>query len=50
LAWLSAPAAWALVRFVNRTSGRPLNRALAGTGQLTLFFGLLYAAGLLLGL
>jgi 1,4-dihydroxy-2-naphthoate polyprenyltransferase len=41
-------AAW-LVRFVARTEGRPLNRALKRTGQLHLLFGLLFAIALWVG-
>ena len=44
----SVPMAFAITRYVWRESGRALNRALAGTGQLTLMFGLLYALGLLI--
>jgi 1,4-dihydroxy-2-naphthoate octaprenyltransferase len=44
----SVPMAFAITRFVWSESGRALNRALAGTGQLTLMFGLLYALGLLI--
>ncbi len=48
LAWLSAPLALALVRTVATVEGRPLNRALAGTGQLALAFSLLFSLGLVL--
>ena len=48
LAWLSLPLAFQMMGVVNRESGRPLNQALAGTGRLTLLFGLLYSAGLIL--
>jgi 1,4-dihydroxy-2-naphthoate octaprenyltransferase len=48
LAWLSAPLAYRVLGVVFRQSGRPLNQALASTGQLTLFYGLLYSVGLLL--
>jgi len=47
LAWLSLPLAYRWNRFVWAQAGRPLNLALAGTGQLTLVFGLLLAVGLL---
>jgi len=40
--------AYKLVKMVFTQTGRPLNRALAGTGQLDLFFGLLFSAGLVL--
>jgi 1,4-dihydroxy-2-naphthoate octaprenyltransferase len=48
LPWLSLPLAVSLVRTVFREQGRPLNRALAGTGRLHMLFGLLLAIGLLL--
>jgi 1,4-dihydroxy-2-naphthoate octaprenyltransferase len=46
---LSLPLAVWLVRFVSRTEGRPLNRALKRTGQLHLLFGVLFAIALWLG-
>jgi 1,4-dihydroxy-2-naphthoate octaprenyltransferase len=46
---LSLPLAVALVRYVNRTQGRPLNLALTRTGQLHLLFGVLFAAALWVG-
>lgn len=46
---LTLPLAAALVRTVFLVEGRPLNRALAGTGRLHLVFGVLFAIGLLLG-
>jgi 1,4-dihydroxy-2-naphthoate octaprenyltransferase len=46
---LSLPMGVWLVRFVNQTEGRPLNRALKQTGQLHLLFGVLFAAALWLG-
>ncbi|WP_298404011.1 1,4-dihydroxy-2-naphthoate polyprenyltransferase [uncultured Chloroflexus sp.] len=49
LAWLTAPMALNLIDFVNRERGRALNKALVGTGRLHLFFGVLFAIGLLLG-
>jgi 1,4-dihydroxy-2-naphthoate polyprenyltransferase len=49
LSWLSIPLAVRWARFVSAQSGRPLNRALGGTGQLTLLYGLLFALGLVLG-
>jgi 1,4-dihydroxy-2-naphthoate octaprenyltransferase len=48
LPWLSLPLAVSLVRTVFREQGRPLNRALGGTGRLHMLFGLLLAIGLLL--
>lgn len=47
LVLISAPRAAQWVRYVFATAGRPLNAALGGTGQLALFYALLYAAGLL---
>ena len=46
---LTLPIAVALIRTVFAEQGRPLNRALAGTGRLHLLFGVLLAIGLLLG-
>jgi 1,4-dihydroxy-2-naphthoate octaprenyltransferase len=48
LSWLTAPLAVSLVRMVLNVKGRPLNRALAGTGQLVLAFGVLFSLGLVL--
>ena len=48
LTWLAAPLGLRWVRFTRRETGRALNQALAGTGQLELIYGLLLAAGLLL--
>lgn len=48
LAWLSLPLAWRTWQVVSKTSGRPLNEALAGTGQTTLVFSLLFLAGILI--
>ncbi len=47
LSWLSLPLALHLVHFVFTQEGRPLNLALARTGQLELLFGVLFALGLL---
>ena len=44
---LTLPLAVTLVRAVFGAQGRPLNRALAGTGRLHLLFGVLLAVGLL---
>jgi 1,4-dihydroxy-2-naphthoate octaprenyltransferase len=44
---LTLPLALPLIRTVFTVQGRPLNRALAGTGRLHLLFGVLLAAGLL---
>jgi 1,4-dihydroxy-2-naphthoate octaprenyltransferase len=46
---LTLPIAVSLIRTVFAEQGRTLNRALAGTGRLHLLFGVLLAAGLLLG-
>jgi 1,4-dihydroxy-2-naphthoate polyprenyltransferase len=44
---LTLPIAVALIRTVFSVEGRPLNRALAGTGRLHLLFGVLLTIGLL---
>ena len=48
LAWFSIPLSLKLARLVNRESGRALNQALAGTGRLTLVFGVCYSVGLVI--
>jgi 1,4-dihydroxy-2-naphthoate polyprenyltransferase len=48
LYWLSLPWALRMLRDVWRDEGRPLNKALAGTGRLTLIFGVLFSLGLVL--
>ncbi|NJC95495.1 MAG: 1,4-dihydroxy-2-naphthoate polyprenyltransferase [Anaerolineales bacterium] len=48
LAWLSLPIAYQATRLVLTQKGRPLNMALAQTGQTALAFSLLFWAGLLL--
>ncbi len=48
LTWLMLPQAVRLVRFISTQEGRPLNQALAGTGQFELFFGILFALGMAL--
>lgn len=48
LAWLSAPLAYLATRSVYTETGRALNRALAGTGQVTLAFSVLFALGVLI--
>ncbi|PKO13094.1 MAG: 1,4-dihydroxy-2-naphthoate polyprenyltransferase [Chloroflexi bacterium HGW-Chloroflexi-10] len=48
LCWLSLPFIFSLTSAVLNQSGRILNKTLAGTGQLTLMFALLYALGLVL--
>jgi 1,4-dihydroxy-2-naphthoate octaprenyltransferase len=45
---LTLPIAVALVRTVFSVEGRPLNRALAGTGRLHMLFGILLTIGLLI--
>ncbi|MBP1694731.1 MAG: 1,4-dihydroxy-2-naphthoate polyprenyltransferase [Chloroflexi bacterium] len=49
LAWLSIPLGVSLVRDVWTKKGRPLNKALGGTGQLALLFSLLFSLGLVIG-
>ncbi len=46
---LSLPLAYRTTRIVFTHVGRPLNEALAGTGQTTLAFSVLFAIGMLLG-
>jgi 1,4-dihydroxy-2-naphthoate octaprenyltransferase len=46
---LTVPAALALARAVARERGAPMNRLLFGTARLELVFGLLFAAGIVLG-
>ncbi len=46
--WLSLPWALKVARDVWRDEGRPLNKSLAGTGQLTLIYGVLLSLGLVL--
>lgn len=48
LAWLSLPLAWRTWGIVREQAGRPLNAALAGTGQTTLVYSLLFFSGMLL--
>jgi len=48
LAWISLPLAIRQNQMVWRMEGRPLNQALAGTGQLTLAYALLFSLGLLI--
>lgn len=47
LAWLTLPMAIQVTRIVWTEPGRPLNRGLVGIGRLHLFFGVLFAIGLL---
>ncbi len=48
LVWLSAPKAWKVARQVQTESGRPLNQALAGTGQISLIYSILFFIGIAL--
>ncbi|MGB8213982.1 MAG: 1,4-dihydroxy-2-naphthoate polyprenyltransferase [Anaerolineales bacterium] len=48
IAWLSLPLAWKLAQVVSTQTGRALNAALGGTGQLALVFNLLFLVGMLL--
>ena len=47
LSWLSLPQAIMLYREFSQTSGRELNKTLAGTAQLALVFAILFALGIL---
>ena len=47
LAWLSIPIAWNTLRVVFTQEGRPLNAALAGTGQTALAYSVLFWLGIL---
>ena len=49
LAWLSIPLGWRTWQIVRMQAGPPLNAALAGTGQTTLVYSLLFFVGMLLG-
>jgi len=49
LAWLSIPLGWRTWQIVREQAGRPLNAALAGTGQTALLYSLLFFVGMLLG-
>lgn len=48
LTWFSLPLAWSQVQLILKTTGRPLNQALAGTARLELLFGILFSAGLII--
>ncbi len=48
LAWLSLPLAWTATQVILTQRGRPLNAALAATGQTALAFSLLFFVGILL--
>ena len=47
LAWLSIPIAWKTMRAVFTQEGRPLNAALAGTGQTVFVYSILFWVGIL---
>jgi 1,4-dihydroxy-2-naphthoate octaprenyltransferase len=47
LAWLSIPIAWKTLRMVFTQQGRPLNAALAGTGQTVFAYSVLFWLGIL---
>jgi 1,4-dihydroxy-2-naphthoate polyprenyltransferase len=49
LSWISLLAAIPLVRLVLTQTGRPLNKALGGTGQLALLYSVLFSFGLIMG-
>ncbi len=49
LAWASIPQAFSLIRLVWTQRGRPLNKALGGTGQLALIYSILFSLGLIVG-
>jgi len=49
LVWLSVPIAIKLIHMILTTKGRPLNKALAGTAQLELLYGVLFSIGLMVG-
>ena len=48
LVWISVPFAIRVNRIVQTQSGRPLNQALAGTGQIALFYSVLFLVGIVL--
>ena len=48
LTWLALPLAWKSTQAVLLQRGRPLNAALASTGQTALLFGILFFFGILL--
>ena len=49
LTWFSIPIGWRTWRVVKKQAGHPLNAALAGTGQTTLVYSLLFFVGMMLG-
>ena len=46
LAWLSIPLGWKTMRVVFTQEGRPLNAALAGTGQTAFVYSVLFLVGM----
>lgn len=48
LSWLSLPVAYRWTAALRGEQGRALNRALGGTGQLTLLYAVLFAAGVVI--
>jgi 1,4-dihydroxy-2-naphthoate octaprenyltransferase len=50
LVWLSLPLAGKVLNTVRSELGRPLNQALAGTGQIALVYSVLFLAGVLLSM
>ncbi|NOK58937.1 MAG: 1,4-dihydroxy-2-naphthoate polyprenyltransferase [Chloroflexi bacterium AL-W] len=48
LVWLTLPLAITQVQLVSTASGRILNRSLKGTAQIHMFFGILFAIGLMI--
>ncbi len=48
LVWLSLPLAWKVAQTVLNETGRPLNKALAGTGKISLIYSVLFFVGILL--
>ena len=48
LTWVSLPLAWRSIRVVSMQTGKALNAALAGTGQLALIFSILFIIGMLM--
>jgi len=48
LTWLSIPKGISLLSMIKKEKGKTLNRALAATGQLELFYALLFSIGLVI--
>ncbi len=49
LCWGAIVLAAPLVKLAYTVRGKPLNKALAGTGQMELVFGVLFALGMVIG-